>query len=85
MSLTDIVGYTYCAEILCPGCTASAVGWDGQGGERGANAYIEKTGLSRGIDVRDEYTFDSSEWPKVVFGSDVGSYEVCGACHGPLT
>ena len=85
MSSRDVAGYVFEAEILCPGCAAMAVGWSGDGGHDAAVNYIEKTGLTRGINVHDEHTFDSGEWPKVVLKYQTDDLEdPCAMCHGPL-
>lgn len=85
MSGSDVAAYVFDAEILCPGCAAVAVGWPGDGGHDAAVDYIEKVGIARGIDVHDEHTFDSGEWPKVVLKYQTdGLEDPCDGCHGPL-
>lgn len=79
MSSTDIVGYTYAVEIRCPGCTATAVGWSGDGDP---DDYIEQQGRDKGF-VRED-TYDSSDWPKVIFESQADSDETCASCGGLL-
>ena len=75
---TDIVAYTGNAENLCPPCAARSVGWDGDGNP---HTYIETAGIARGINVHDERSFDSSEWPKVIFNSQVeDADERCDHC-----
>jgi hypothetical protein len=37
-----------------------------------------------GIDWTDEDSFDSSEFPKVIFDSQLESDEYCGRCHRVL-
>jgi hypothetical protein len=79
MAGTDIVGYTFQADNHCPPCAAQAVGWDGTGDP---HAHIESAGQAKGIDVFNERSFDSGDWPKVIFNSQVeDSGERCGTCH----
>ena len=79
---TDIAAYTGDAENLCPPCAARSVGWDGAGNP---HQYIETAGLAAGINVHDEYSFDSSEWPKVIFNSQVeDADERCAGCREPF-
>jgi hypothetical protein len=75
---TDIVAYTGNAESLCPPCAARSVGWDGAGNP---HTYIETAGVASGINVHDERSFDSSDWPKVIFHSQLEyADERCGHC-----
>lgn len=84
MASDTIVGYTYDADTLCPVCTAVAVGVDYEAGPRIPD-LIDRAGREAGIDVDNERTFDSSEWPKVIFESSVeGPEERCGSCHESL-
>lgn len=78
MASDDIAGYTYAVEILCPRCTAAAVGWNGNGDP---NEFIEQQGRDKGF-VRED-TYDSSEWPKVIF-EDQADDESCGSCGEAL-
>lgn len=77
MASTDIVGYTFAGENLCVPCTARAVGWSGHGDP---NVFIADAGRRRGIHVDDERSFDSGDWPKVIFECQVEDDEWCGSC-----
>lgn len=78
MASTDIVAYTGDAENLCPGCAAESVGWNGTGNP---HQYLETAAADHGIDVTDEYSFDSSEWPKVIFDYQIeDTDEACAGC-----
>lgn len=85
---TDIVGYTYNADEYCEHCTA--VLFEREDDEapsifQGAEAILDYEALRRGIDRHDEATFDSGEFPKVIFASQGESDdERCGSCHDPL-
>jgi hypothetical protein len=34
-----------------------------------------------GIDINDEHSYDSGDFPKVVFSGSVEGVEHCGECH----
>jgi hypothetical protein len=86
---TDIVAYTYQAEILCRDDMLDA-----------ANAWLTKDGVkvpylivedalnawavSAKVDRDDEHTYDSDEFPKVVFASQVEDDETCTHCGEPI-
>lgn len=77
-----IVGYTYAADTYCNGeCVTDALGV-----EQGAGEFVTTEGLldraaeAGGVDRMDEYSFDSSVFPKVVFGTSVDEPEYCGTC-----
>ena len=92
---TDIVAYTYQAELLCPACTYLAL-TSGESRDvlidRTRHDVIRDIGVERGIDVDDEDSFDSSEFPKVVFADqayhceDCRDYEyvACDHCGEPI-
>ena len=92
---TDIVGYSYQADTYCPTCTTAMVRrnaalplsfWNAAP----ANADIETTldyyatHVIPDADRYDETTFDTEDFPKVIFSSQVESPEHCGACHEEL-
>ena len=74
---TDIVGDTYKADIYCPACIVSVLptgeggafdGWALAPGVRMATEEnLDEIASAFGIDRGDERTFDSGEFPKVVF------------------
>lgn len=79
MASDSIAGYTGDAENLCPRCAAQSVGWDGTGDP---DDYIATAGAARGINVADQRSFDSSEWPKAFLQMQVEDIdEKCGGCH----
>lgn len=79
MSSDRIVGYTYQAEHLCPRCAAEAVGWNGYDGN--PHTHIDKAGGAQGFTVDDERSFDSGDWPKVIFEVQIeDADEQCSAC-----
>lgn len=74
-----IAGYTFQAENLCPSCAAEAAGWNGYEGN--PHTYIDKAGRAEGFNVDDERSFDSGDWPKVIFEVQAeDADEKCGSC-----
>ena len=91
----DIVGYTFNADNYCPGCIISVLptgpgkAFDGWGLASGVVMSTEdnlsEIALAFGIDKDDENTFDSGDFPKVIFADSVWNHpETCGKCHGDL-
>jgi hypothetical protein len=89
----EIVGYTYQAETLCPGCTIASLptgpgeafdGWRDVTGRMSAEDNLSELACAFGIDRNDESSYDSDEFPKVVFASSVEGDETCDRCGGEL-
>lgn len=78
---TDIVAYTYRAETLCPSCVMAAEQANAQTFQASthtdAELFLAEAAEHLGVDRMDERSFDSDEFPKVVFASQI---EECGAC-----
>jgi hypothetical protein len=84
----DIVGYSYRAANLCAPCTAykvcrGATVTDPPSASE-ARAMIEVEAVDRDINFDDESTFDSSEFPKVIFRDQAEHGETCDVCQEPL-
>lgn len=90
-SVTDIVGYAYQAETLCPACAVMACAEELAPGPVPTAALLDpEAGLDylaqvAGIEDReDEGTFDSDDFPKVIFrdsareNADTCAYDGCG-------
>lgn len=74
-----IVGYTYAADTYCNGeCVTNALGVGPM--PEPTESVLDSLAESRGIDRMDEYSYDSSVFPKVVFGTSVDEPEQCGGC-----
>ena len=88
MSSTSIVGYTYQAENLCTGCTRTlAMRWGGfdDGAATSTEALLDRLAGVVGVDRYDERSYDSDDFPKVIFDSQVeDSDERCGSCGESL-
>ena len=76
---TDIVGYTYRADLYCPACIITQSNCYPDGGMWIATAeqLLSMRASQLNIDRMDETTFDSGEFPKVVFRDMLTCVEVC--------
>ncbi len=90
---TDIVAYDFKADRYCPECINEAVendtrfdGWQlspvqGLRPVMPTEDNLNEIATAFGIDRMDETTFDSDDFPKVVFRDNLqGHQERCGAC-----
>lgn len=88
MHATDIVGYVFQAEIVCPEhMKQEALRWEDTtpaAAEMDIEPLLDQVAEYRLIDRSDESSFDSDEFPKVVFASDA-SGEFCGVDGEDLT
>lgn len=94
MKAYDIVGYTYNADQYCTGCIIDALptgegqqfdGWKLAAGVRmSTEDNLSEIAAAFQIDRMDEHTYDSSEFPKVIFADSATEDDYCGSCGGPL-
>lgn len=89
MHATEIIGYTYAADIICPPCLRRKAAFENEA--HGDNAeftpldtLLDRWAKRQGIDREDEDTFDSDDFPKVVFETGDAKGERCGTCHERL-
>jgi len=76
MHATDIVAYTYRAETLCPGCTLDALNVPHSlRAEQSVESILEMLADAQGVNWQDAHSFDSDDFPKVVFADQI---EDCG-------
>ncbi len=75
-----IHGYVYHADLYCGECIGKLLG-DSSGSE--AEAFLDRIAAERGIDRDDEQSFDSDDFPKVVFAGQIDD-EICGCCGDRL-
>lgn len=90
----DIVGYAFQADTYCPDCiigqlpTGEGQAFDGWALAAGVNMTTEdnlsELAAAFQIDRMDERSYDSGDFPKVIFASSVEGEETCGNCHEPL-
>lgn len=89
-----IVGYTFKAENLCPTCTIKALptgpgeafdGWeDCSTPPMTVEDNLTELAAAFGIDRLSESSFDSDDFPKVIFADMVGDEDQCMACDGEM-
>jgi hypothetical protein len=88
MKAWTIVGYTYKAENLCLDCAHGAARR-----ENPDPALVESMSVETelndwantvGIDRDDEESYDSNDFPKVIFVSMVEWWERCDECNAEL-
>lgn len=88
---SDIVGYTFQSELYCPEHIVAAVtatpefeGWGlAAGVDMPVEANLSEIAAHFQIDRMDESSFDSAEFPKVVF-RDQADGSTCDTCGEPL-
>lgn len=90
---TDIVGYTFSADNYCRDCIVDAVtsrpeydGWVVAPEVRmSVEDNLSEIAAAFGVNREDERSFDSGDFPKVIFGSQIeDTTERCGGCGEPL-
>lgn len=83
----DIAGYTYRADTYCPECIVVALVQAGEASPAGydmrAEDLLDQIAGANAIDRGDERSFDSGDFPKVIFESDVED-DICAGCGDPL-
>lgn len=96
MRTSDIVGYTYRADQFCPGCVVSQLPADvlaPAARDMMTEDVLEHVAGYLGIDRMDERSFDSGDFPKIIFRDSVvteddeeaGVYvDTCGQCGREL-
>lgn len=83
-----IIGYTFRADIYGNCCIVNALttlerfdGWAlGEGVAMSVEDNLNEIARAFQIDRMDERSFDSDEFPKVIFSSMVEGIEACGGC-----
>lgn len=86
MKATDIAAYMYQAELLCPECTALTIEVDHPSPAwLTPEQILDRVAKVIGLDRRDERSFDSNEFPKVVFADQICSDgDICIQCGNSL-
>lgn len=75
----DVVAYTYKADIVCPSCVLKAVPTP-YPATHSAESALDILAQEIGVDRYNEETFDSDDFPKVVFRDQMEDGDVCGSC-----
>jgi hypothetical protein len=80
----NIVAYTFQAENVCPACIVEKMIAAGLAAPAARDMRVEdvldQIADANCIDRYDEKSYDSGEFPKVVFSSQVESDERCDSC-----
>lgn len=90
---TDIVAYTFQADLACEDCVVSAVlaiyngGWPLAGlGSLDTERTLSELAIDLELDYDDPYSYDSDDYPKPVFRDQLEyHYELCGTCYEYLS
>ena len=83
-----VVGYTYRAANFCPSCIVAQLTTnpgnvhhqETQTDPAQTERHLDLLARLAGVDRMDERTFDSDDFPKVVFSSQVEDVEYCDNC-----
>jgi hypothetical protein len=89
MNATDIVAYTYAADVYHPDCLVEQLIARGEANPVHRTYQVEATldslAADWGLDRDDEPTYDSGHFPKVVLASDQDTWDhPCGHCRKPI-
>ncbi len=83
-----LAAYIYRADLVCPTCVV--MGLHGEGRvtlaalDMGTEDVLDQLAAAEGIDREDEHTFDSGDFPKIVFDSELDEHVRCGGCGEEL-
>lgn len=81
----DVVAYTYKADLICPACILDALpdAWEvDKVRASDIEAALHIIAQAQEVDYDNGTTYDSGEFPKVVFRDQVEDRDVCGECFG---
>lgn len=79
-----IAAYTYRADLYCEACVVKLVAGDPGFWTMNVEAALDDFAAAEKIDRYDERTFDSGDFPKVVFGTWLEEDEYCASCEREL-
>lgn len=91
--MRGVVGYIFRADLYCPAHIGAAVAadarYDGWALAPGAapmtaEADLDEIAVAFGIDRHDETSFDSDDFPKVVFAHEAADDAECVTCGEAL-
>lgn len=78
-SVTDVVAYTYKADEYCPDCIKTM--YNGLGDHLStAEQVLDIAAKLACIDRYDERTYNSGDFPKVIFRGQIEGKRHCGSC-----
>lgn len=80
----EVAAYTYQADIYCGHCLVLQLLSAGEASPAALDMptedVLDQLQHNFGIDRYDEHSYDSGDFPKVVFGTSLEDDERCGAC-----
>lgn len=83
MARDTIAGYTYRADVFCPVCVVAQLPADvlsPAAFSMPTEDVLNQVAAYMTVDRFDEYSFDSDEFPKVIFAVQLDDTELCGNC-----
>jgi hypothetical protein len=84
MRTDTVVGYTFNADQYHPWCIAEKLAPEATT-EYGNEVALDRLAAELGIDRNDEQSYDSGDFPKVIFADQAESdEELCGGCGEAL-
>lgn len=89
MKSYTIVGYQFNCEHFCPGCMLNAISGNSTAAIEfefnidAIDGWLRNNAIEKGIDYDNEYSYDSSEYPKVIFADNAGD-DICANCEEKL-
>jgi len=78
--MSQVVGYSYKAENLCPDCILGDDAVTKIGFVFSVEGVLDVVAGFMGINREDESSFDSGDFPKVIFPDQVQADEKCAKC-----
>lgn len=86
MKSYEIVAYTYQATIICGGCMVERLIADGKmsSGARGMKPQDALDQVLAANGITEEWDYDHSEYPKIVFVDQATSDDLCMDCGGEI-
>lgn len=84
----DIVGYTYSADQYCPEHIIEVLITNREASPAARDMNVEEAlwwiASANAIDYDNPHSYDSDDFPKVIFRDQVDASERCGWCGEPL-
>lgn len=91
----DVAGYMYRGDLYCPDHIVDTYRRDRRSGGHQLDSiaapgtvdtetWLDERAAMRGINRYDETTFDSGQFPKIIFDDQVEETDCCAECGEPL-
>lgn len=82
-----VAGYVFAADVYCPDDIPEALTGRrpaGSEADQTAEDWLDEQARQRGIDRAHEETFDSGDFPKIIFDGGVTEDDYCAICGDQL-